>query len=286
MGRVFAQALPYIPRPGVGKAEGEFTANVSGSDYLGFIDLQCMIEDLPGSDDCDMPVVIDYKTKATIRRGDRRNVLEGPGDFLDDPQAILYAAKALVQHKADKVHLRWIYLQAEGKPKAFCSDATLSKGEVSAAFGRIVHPIAKQLDALRPAMLDGTLDPLTLPPTPATCRKYGEKYACPYESVCNLPPGADLAIMDDENTQGDTDMDLLAKLQNQAKTTTQPQAETKPAPVAPPVAEAPKGINPPKPMPEKCDKPAECKVPAAVADASDAELGRALRVLIKAWGGK
>jgi hypothetical protein len=302
-GRAFKAALPFVPPPRTGKAEGEFTMTVSGVEYGGFVDLE--LEDhrglYPLREQAEglsaLPGVLDYKSKGEIRRGERTNIIEGDAAFYDNPQTLIYATRALVKYRqAPAVYMRWLYIKRLDKitqqPKVFPSDAIMDRARTVAAFGRIVHPIAKTITHLR----QHPIDPLTLPPNPATCMRYGSKYACQYMARCNLSPGDVLRGADSNQTTEDISMGLLDDLKAKqtatatavpatAKTPDKAEAPTSALSAAPASAEgaAPKGINPPKR--EAVLTPAPTSAPVSIENASDAELGRALRVLLKAYKG-
>lgn len=301
---VFSLALPYVPAPLKGTAEGEFSFTILGCTFIGFVDNACLVQDLPPVDrmsskhafwtaghlDPDMPVIIDYKGKKHIRRGQRSNVLEGPGAFYDDPQAVLYASKAFAKDKALQcVLMRWIYLQWDGrakptdkrKIKVFVSECVMTRRSTIEAFAAIIAPTASKLVQLRKKGTD--LEPLALDPSPERCYKYGPKYACQYVNVCNLDP---MDTLNTTNTGDDTMGAFLDSLNKRPKN-----------------EEPAKGLNPPADIPKTLEqgravleKSAEVLVAAkqAVARHSepppasydpDAELGRAVRTLFKAFKG-
>lgn len=221
-GAIFMPALPWLPRPGVGKAEGEFTRTLRGVVFRGYIDLECITE-APRTRIKSVHIILDYKTCKNFRYA-----LKGPGDFLNDPQALVYAMKALRDNQeTEYVLLRWLYLRTEGKPKAMASDCMLSRAEICEAFDNLILPMAKRLVQIKLTKPN----PLTLKPNPATCHKYERKGpdgtkigACAYITKCNLT----LAERLSEMNQGEEDMSgsLLSDL----------EAKFGPA----------KGINPPE----------------------------------------
>lgn len=260
-GKIFRPALPHVPTPRKGTCEGKFDFRVGALEFTGVIDLSCNSGDLPGAWP-GMPAVLDYKSiKAlTAKRmlgvklgkdmsRERWYELNKPS-FLADLQALIYAAKRLVQTKQQRVFLRWLYLRRGEydektgelvvKPKAEPRDTILTLAEVTEAFGRLVHPLATRLVQIR---RDKT-DPLSLPPNPNRCMLYGPKYACPRIGQCNLSANDALQLEDD------SDMDLLDELMQ--------EENEKPAPAREP--EKPKGINP-EPL-----KPASAAAKSANAD--------------------
>ena len=319
-GRTFMPALPYVPRPKTGTAEGKFELTISGVPYVGFVDLRLYVRDLPGTlEDArltpDTPVVLDYKTIKEIKP---ERMLIGAGAFLNDEQAVLYAARALITHpQAQVVYMRWLYLQRETepkclnavpcagpkplrcegckiparKPKAKPQDAVLTRAEVEAAFGAIVHPTASKLYAIR---LKGkeALDPLTLRANTSACRMYGPKYPCPHEARCTDLNQTDQVFGTNEEDSMSGEQDIVAMLlaaKKPAAVVTEAPAQVAGVPVAPAAAETPKGINPPenpaKAEAAKTKASKACATPCASGDVSDADLGAAVRVLMRAFKG-
>ncbi len=263
-GLIFKSGLHYMPRPLCGRAEGHFNGRISGQDYSGFIDLECTVGDLPPCPategvDPSIPVVIDYKSVTSLTSRYGFNGLEGPGQFLNDPQALLYGLKVLIQRpEAKQVWLRWIYLQAEGKKKAVCQDVLLHRKEVEECFGNIVHAKSVRLVKLKLSKPD----PKSLPPTPSRCMKYGEKYPCKHIAKCALT-AQELLLGDPEDNMAKSG-DLLAELEAQFG-----GEDTKPAPKQEAIVPASKGINPPESktqvMPTKVlyDNPGDAAIGAA-----------------------
>jgi hypothetical protein len=273
-GQMFGPARKYAPKPGIGRVEGEFHLTVSGVLYQGFIDLECMSDDLPGARKLGIPAVVDYKGKKTLSEP---SILEGEGAFLNDPQALIYAARTLVKYKASEVYMRWIYVKRDGKPGAKPQDAILSRKEVTAAFGRLIHPTALVLVQLKQKK---DLDPLRLPPSPASCMRYGPKWACPWIDTCNLTPDEKLAGLEDKKPTKESMMDLLAELEAMEDKSAQSVA----ASAATNEGRQPV-INPPesKPAPkaEPTPNPVPVKYLVAVQGApSDEEIGRVVRFLL------
>lgn len=283
-GAVFMPALAWVPRPGTGRTEGGFDLTVSGVEYMGYIDLEVQARDLPSVPDNETaPAIVDYKSVKSL---DKRRMLKGPGEFMNDPQAILYAARTLVKHRdADRVLLRWLYLRTEGSPKAAPQDCLVSRAEVEDAFGRIVHPIAAHLDALRVEKPH----PKDLTPTPSRCMKYGKAYPCPHIARCELTAKEQLIM-------GSSLLEKLRAKQQAATTAASEPAKAEPAPEAKSEPAPEKGVNPPESpkrarqtriAPEKSPADEGVVRQAAIADQEreDAELGRAVRVLMRAFKG-
>lgn len=237
-GRAFLPALPYVPRPRSGTAEGKFELTLGKLGFRGMIDLACTVGDLPDAAEFDyaedVPVVIDYKSVKSLGAD---KMLKDEAEFLNDPQAIVYATKRLVQSKSKWVVLRWIYLRRaaewdgqewkpKGKPKAQPQTVVLSREQVEDAFRRIIFPLANQLVQIKLTKPD----PLSLPANADSCMRYGPKYACPRIGQCNLSPMEKITMA----------RDLLAELDSEEET--QVKEEPKKAAPAP---KAGKGINPP-----------------------------------------
>lgn len=249
--KAFLPALAFLPRPKLGKAEGKFHVKIDGVAYLGFIDLVCHADDIGLDHGC--PVVIDYKTKDTL---EARGMHEGPGTFLSDPQAVLYAYKTMRSTGFDRVFLRWIYIKRKGRPGAKAVDALLTLAEVEEAFLTVVHKPAGQMVQLRAKKK--LVDPLSVPYNADTCMAYGPKWACKRVSQCKLTSRQKL-----EGRGGNMD-DLLAELEAMDKAPAKPSK----AAVA---AEAPKGVNP---------EPLKAEVVKSSGAPSDAEIGRVVRFLL------
>lgn len=265
-GKAFLPALPFLPRPKVGIAEGKFSRWIEGIQYIGFIDLTCHSDDIGLS--YGAPVVIDYKSKDSLTA---RGMLNEPGDFLADPQAILYALKTMLETGFDQVLLRWVYIKRKGKPAAKASDALLSRKDIEEAFYAVVHKPAQQIVTLRTNKK--RLDPHKVPWNSDTCLKYGPRYACPRIEQCNLTAQQKLA-----GPSGGMMDDLLAELEAMS-------AQPKPAPTKAEVAaEPPKPVNSAPVKTEVPPYPSPGKMPDSLAVFSDkptdAEIGRVVRFLL------
>ena len=213
-GALFLLALPHIPPPLSGTAEGEFRLWVSGIEYQGLIDLYY--------EDGEYVVVLDYKSS----KNPKKHGLHTKEAMLQDPQCLIYAVKGLVASGKDQVKLKWLYLKCEGKKACIPVEFVLTKAEVTEAFGRIVHPKAKKIVQLKkkyPRVKADTEEErirlsterlLTFEPNEASCYQYGP---CKFLGLCS------------GNTKEDKDMeDLFAELQKEMG------------------AEPAKGVNPPE----------------------------------------
>lgn len=278
-GAIFFPALPWVPKPQVGRCEGKFELTVSGIQYSGYIDLECMASDLPQRQvkiEYDMPAVVDYKSKKNFN-----SILDGPGDFYNDSQAIIYAARALVKYKSDAVYMRWLNLKREGTHKAKPSDCVMTRKETTDAFRRLIHPTAQVLIQLKNKR---DLNPLTLPPSPASCMKYGIKYACPHIAKCNLGPEDKLLALEDTDTTERKMMDLLAMLESMPDNTA---AATQAA--EPEIKKAEPLINPPESPKYSGSQAVDQAVPTvaskvalaekSITSMSDEEIGQVVRFL-------
>lgn len=268
-GQVFLPGLKYVPKPLCGRAEGKFRFRVAGVEFSGLIDLACSVGDLPAEHRPDLPaetpVVVDYKS---VKALSARYMLDGEQAFLCNRQALTYAAKRLVETRQQVCVLWWIYLrrgawdeQREcwvGRPAAELRWSAVSLAQVTEAFGRLIHPLAVKLTQIKLTKPN----PLDLPPNPDSCLRYGPKYACPRIKQCQLTLADQLKEMDVR--------DLLDELNAE-------EGPVEPAPAK--AAKKAKGINP---EPIKVEQ--EAKVPMNEgARNTDADLGKAVRLLFAAW---
>jgi len=187
-GRMAMAGLPYMPPPRSGRAEGESEIRISGINYVTIVDYEGPSDLLPGAPP-GLPATLDHKTSSDPAQYG----LWGDAAFLADPQALTYAARALVKYRdAASVFARWLYYDTRRKSKALPSDSTMERGAVVEAFGRIVHPAAVRLielqnqcppheapEAVRLAWAN------TLPANTDACGAYG---GCEYErsGACQL----------------------------------------------------------------------------------------------------
>lgn len=197
-GSMFIAGLPYLPPPKAGGVEGEFILSVSGHDYGGKLDYMGPLYNVT-NDHKYVQIghgLLDHKSsknpKAYMLRGKRNETIERPKKrgtgttrdefkgFLDNIQAVIYAAQYLVRTNSDKVMLRWLYYKSVGAPEAVPSDIVLTRGEIEEAFGRLVHPLAERATRL----WSDKSHPLTLAPNTERCHVYNRD--CHYKSQCNL----------------------------------------------------------------------------------------------------
>lgn len=208
-GAIAQAGVQYLPEPGEGKAEVEFTLTpVSSHPFVFF-----------GKIDYLSPSrVIDHKTTSDFR------YVKPVETLRVDPQAVLYAAKGYDTFPRFTGDIRYIYyLTAKRKTaQARPVDFTLTKPEVTDRFAEVSAEAEKlyQIRTTKP-------DPLSLPPNLAHCNDYE---GCPHRALCTdlnstediirriMLPGKD---------------DLLGRLMAEATGTVPPPAST--APVASPV---------------------------------------------------
>ncbi len=277
-GRLFLLGIKYAPHPGVGHSEGEFVLKIGGISYKGLID------------HIDGAHVTDYKTTGDLNAD---HILRVKEQFLANPQALIYAVKALVVTKAPEVRLTWIYMEAKWKGKAEKKEkvatraepfsVVLSKAEVEEAFARVVHPPAEKLVQLRKSRVDKKAPEkeklakfFSLTPNLNSCYKFGR---CQFYDLCHNeePTGEEM------NTN-----DLAEKLRAQlagAKGVNPPElkAAVDTAKQAPAATD-----NGQRQMTMEEYRAAVATQPAPHSAAqfdADAELGRAVRVILRALRG-
>lgn len=185
-GALFISALPHLPPPKSGGVEGDFTLKVAGHKYGGFLDYMGAIYEMDntGRHKVIGHGILDHKTSKNPKAYGLQGLHnEGEGfkarkGFLDDIQAVVYAAQYLVRTGEKKALLRWLYYKSVGSPIATPHDIVVTKGQVEDAFGKIVHPRAE-----RAAELHLTKPhPLSLDPNPARCHIYNKD--CHYLPHC------------------------------------------------------------------------------------------------------
>lgn len=224
LGELCRKGLAHLPPPRTGQAEGKFEIIIGGVPYLGYVDLS--LDDhtaIPGTvhEGRRAVAVVDYKfSKSPEKYG-----IVSPEDFLNDPQALLYAAHAMVQQQVDLCYLRWVKFKTQGQPKAYPVSRLVTRKEVSEAFRRVVHPYAQELVQLR---LDKR-DPNTVAPNRDACHDHFTP--CPYLAYCNPDP-----------VEVDVSNDLLGMLEGLMSAPSAPVSATAPTEPPPP----PAAINPPK----------------------------------------
>lgn len=253
-GKIFLAGLPFLPRPGVGRTEVKLECTIGSAEWVGYIDLLCQSDDLPGAPP-GMPAILDYKSTKKLEY-----VLAGEGQFLNDEQAIIYALWVMMQTGAERVFMRWLGLKTVGRPKAKCSDYIMTREAAIQAFDRVIEPVVSIL-----VPLGSKPDPLALRPNPSECRRYGEKYKCPYEALCHprFTPAMSLGGIG-EYTVGLLDEMKAERAAAQVKTA-----------VMPPSA----GVNPPEAASKPSKKPAMVTVTVTEGPTNE-EIGRVVRFLL------
>jgi hypothetical protein len=174
VGSMALAGLPWLPGPGTGHVEGEALVTISGIRYKVFLDYAGPSDLLPSAP-AGLRAVVDHKTSSNPTDYG----LWGKAAFLGDAQALVYAAKEMIQHNTDSVFCRWIYYWTTRKSKALPSDVILTRAEVEGAFGGVVHETAQRLVQIRTsdAWRTNTLDPNTLAKNYDHCGAYG---GCPH----------------------------------------------------------------------------------------------------------
>lgn len=268
-GAVFMPALPYLPAPLTGRAEGKFSFRVGKVEFIGYMDLTLESARLLPTQRqpvpekfLDWPVVLDYKST----KNPRKTMIEGPGEFLTNKQTVLYAYKVLLDYpQAEGVFLRWVYLRTgqtenpEGEgywnpkktPKAYVSDCGLSRVEILDAFKRLILPLAGGLVTIRRAAK--FINPMSLPFNAEQCYKYGKKYPCAHVGTCQLTASQMFEGRQEYNMD-----DLLAQLEAEVAMT--------------------KGVNPPegkKNTPPAVEEDEEAALERKLAEAKAAKAEKA-----------
>jgi hypothetical protein len=252
MGLRFMQGLPHLPPPGSGGVEGDFLAKIGGLSFQMYIDVICPVALVPPpiaakketpdalarrqvdyatALDGGWMAVLDHKSTKDAKKKDRsgkRYGLSTKADFLADPQAMLYAAVALIRDPSlGGVYLRWVYYSTQGAPYAEARDCAVTRDEVLSAYNRVVQRWAVPMAQIR-AKGKGQ-NWLDLPANPARCNKYKGGMRkdgtmgnppCFLSSHCQDVTETDkaLALLATPEEQEQHMEDLLEELRKQAKT--------------------------------------------------------------------
>jgi hypothetical protein len=269
---------------------------------------------LPGAAH-DGPAIVDYKTSTDPKR---YGVISEAAK-LDDTQTVLYAFakfsaepglfRHLYSRKTGQV-LAWEASQlppgearerlerkaAKQSPtqRCFPADAILQPRDVREAMERVILPVAERVWQIRSR--GQRVDPLTLPPTAAECDAYG---GCPHKARCKLTPAQQLAGALGVRSMS---LDFFASLPSingpaavppataapAAPSFTAPAAQAAPSFTAP-AAQAPVQTGfayAPELSPVSPITPGVSPQQLLDLAREDAELGRALRLLLAAWRGR
>lgn len=147
-GRLMAEGIPHLPRPGTAHVEIDFTGRrriegappnpiwVEGVPFVGWIDWLDQVEDLPR--------VGDHKFTG------RPDLALTPTTLREDEQGILYpfVAGQLWPHRPRAVYSRWLYYP-KTKANVFPVDDCRPLDEIVDALHVRILPLAKQLYAIR-----------------------------------------------------------------------------------------------------------------------------------------
>lgn len=162
--------LPPPKTPGM-RIEGafKFQSPSTGIFYRGFKDVVLSPPEFELT-------ILDHKTTSNIAAW-----AKSAEKLKTDTQAIIYAQHELSRWlDVPHVKLQWNYAQTKGPKRSLPVVVTLDRQHVADEFAKI------EVDGQRIlATLKARPDPLSLPPTPTSCEKYG---GCPYRYKCNLSP--------------------------------------------------------------------------------------------------
>jgi len=200
VGAMALAGLPHMPPPKSGHVETKATLTKGGIQYVLIMDYHGPSSLVPGAPP-GMPAVIDHKTSSDPARYG----LWGHDALVQDPQALIYAAKALEDAPtADRVFLRWLYYWTSRKSKALPSDTIITRTEVEAYWWIHVHPWAQRIIELQTQMPEGRTNALknsslinfgnSLPGNTQECDKYsGCQHAESRGGSCRLSPSEKLS---------------------------------------------------------------------------------------------
>ncbi len=294
-GRAAAHGLAHLPHPGIStRAEVKAEFDHEGVRIFMRVDL---LEQDEMHDPAEWLVIYDHKFVKDLHKGwhDR-------AEALNDPQFIAYMVWAFKKYPhLDKVGARWVYTTRPvlsertgryGSIKSEPRDLDVTRAEAFEAWDRVCKPVTQVMYQIRKKKVH----PLALPPNADACYMYGPRYACPRVGQCNLT--------DSDQLKGDQVImeDVLEQLRALAASSeTPPPAAPKSAPAADDIAARlaasipgqAVGVNPPPrttnvvPSPEQVAnvKAATDSPNKFVPEHSDAELGRAVRLLFAALRG-
>ena len=200
VGAMALAGLPHMPPPRSGHVETKATLTKGGIQYVLIMDYHGPSSLVPGAPP-GMPAVIDHKTSSDPARYG----LWGHDALVQDPQALIYAAKAFEDApEADNLFLRWLYYWSSRKSKALPSDTIITRAEVERYWAAYVHPWAQRIIELQTQMPEGRTNALknsslinfgnSLPGNTQECDKYsGCQHAESRGGSCRLSPSEKLS---------------------------------------------------------------------------------------------
>lgn len=171
-GRLTAEGIPHLPRPGIATCELGFNFVFAGVPWLGYLDAYWT--------DQDGAHVLDHKTTA---RPDLAIKAETAGE---DPQHILYSLAALVLTPGASIVLRrWLIYPTDGKRNVYPVDTSsdvrtvVTGAERLAELGRKLYQIRLTIGQTSAQWVDDSI-----PCDPKSCDLTGVN--CDYSELCNM----------------------------------------------------------------------------------------------------
>lgn len=161
-GQIIQPGLKLLPIPGTPglSLEGWFSIQFGAAAYVGYKDIQII------SPTGDRPQVKDYKTTGSF------TWKKSPKELLEDIQAGIYAADAMVKTGWEEVDLEWIYFRTKGGRKAEPTAVRIYRPHVNKILTRI-DGIAQEMIEIR----EKGLRALEVRPDYSGCSKFG---GCPF----------------------------------------------------------------------------------------------------------
>lgn len=262
-GELAAALKPYVPEPRDPDSwvEKYFKIELPDGGYRGFIDVSIGPNSAWGAH----PTVIDHKTCGSFDYALNEKTLP------EDIAAVLYAQDTFITWPdAEKVSLEWNYVKTKGAPTVRPVHVIVNRKETQERFEKIhldAKPIRRHLQL--------ATDPLSLPPSPSRCDKYG---GCPFRRDCNLSPFDVLETM--SNTKMDMDFlnklgsaDFLSDILGKPVSDEEKKEAAALYAINPPESSEPVSVPEPQPVPEPVEKPkrgrTKKEVPASVAEGYD-----------------
>jgi hypothetical protein len=223
--------------------EGDFVLEAWGHKFYGLKDVQNLDRVIPENELSDakrgqrVPLVLDHKTTGDLKWAKR------PAELVTDPQAVIYAAHAMVSAGVDTVDLRWVYYKRPPRSKAQVTDVRVTRDDIAPTLAQI-KVWADEMAAIKVSGKKA----LDLIPNPSACGAFG---GCPYVSHCNLSPREMVLSMMTQpgQAQGSVDQrknDFLATIRGaQAAGQAPTGAINPPQNQAPPQGQPPQNWTPP-----------------------------------------